>query len=72
MDELERRLLVATREVHTESGAHAREVLDWKRLARDKGIPLRRRSVERARGSIETTLATMNQAHGGKARLPWE
>lgn len=70
--ELERRLLVSAREVHTQSGAHAKELKAWRRWARGAG--LQKSSVDPAQGrlTIERALRAMNERAHSKAKLPWE
>ncbi len=63
--ELERRLLVHTDEVHTESGRHAKVLEDWPVLAERLGLgPLP--AAEAARLALERAPG----ANG--ARLPWQ
>ena len=69
--ELEKRLLGASRQVHTESGAHALELTTWSRFARDRRISRPRLSVETARSDLETQIGTMNAEFGTRCRLPW-
>jgi hypothetical protein len=61
--ELEKRLLVASREVHTASGKHATELIDWADLARARKLRVGRASVANAKREIESAL--------GSAELPW-
>lgn len=70
--ELERALLVVGRDVHTDSGAHAKELVTWERFAREAGVPLRRRSAERARAELEAAAAEMAEESGARAPLPWQ
>jgi len=70
--ELERRLLVASAQVHTPSGAHALELSSWEGFARSAGLPLRKRSVERARAELTAAVGALSAEHGGRARLPWD
>ena len=60
---LEKRLLCASREVHTESGAHAIELVAWKRLARERKIRAGKLTVERAKRQIEDAV--------DDTALPW-
>jgi hypothetical protein len=69
--QLERRLLVASRQVHTSSGAHALELSSWEAFARAAGVPLRKRSVERSRAELVSALEALAAGTGGRARLPW-
>jgi hypothetical protein len=62
---LERRLLVASRQVHTASGAHATELATWAGFRRATGT--RAMSAARARTELEAAAAAV----GGRALLPW-
>lgn len=69
--QLEKRLLVFSRQVHTESGAHATELMSWKSFANQHKIPMRRRSATRARHELDAIIATMNVDYRARATLPW-
>ena len=65
--ELERRLLVTSREVHTDRGAHAKIAESWERWAtRMRVAPLD--DVDAARRELEDAAATL----GPRAKLPWQ
>jgi hypothetical protein len=64
--ELERRLLVAAHQVHTESGAHETELSSWQRFRR----ATRTRSIPSARGRTELEAAA-DALGAGRALLPW-
>lgn len=69
---LERAMLAVSREVHADSGAHARELSSWARFAKERearAVP--RRSVARAKAEIEEVVAALVAATGARARLPW-
>lgn len=70
--ELERALLVVGRDVHTDSGAHAKELTTWERFAREVGVPLRRRSAARAREELEAAAEEMAEESGARVSLPWQ
>ena len=70
--ELERNLLVASQQVHTESGAHAIELTTWESFAKESKVPLPKRSVARARSELEDLLASMTAASDSRAKLPWQ
>ena len=61
--ELEKRLLVRTREVHTESGAHAMRVESWESL-KVKKLP----DVDAAKRELEEVAQNLG---AGPAALPW-
>lgn len=66
--ELERRLLVASRQVHTAAGAHATELTTWPRFRRATGT----RSISAARGRAQLEEAADRLAPGrGRSLLPW-
>ena len=68
---LETRLLVASEEVHTESGAHALEFCTWEEFARRAKLRLRDRSVKSSKKRLEDIVGAMNIEYGGGGRLPW-
>lgn len=70
--ELERRLLAASEQEHTEAGRHATVLTTWTELARVRGIPLRRRATAPARAELEAIRDRWAAAHGRRAALPWE
>jgi hypothetical protein len=69
--ELERRLLVHSEEVHTERGAHAKQLETWQRWAKRAALrgPKMRRSA--AKAQFDEIVGSLNTAFGGKGRLPW-
>jgi hypothetical protein len=69
--QLEMRLLVASEEVHTDSGAHAIELMTWQAFARRAKEHLPRVSAARARGELDALLARMNAKFEAKAKVPW-
>jgi hypothetical protein len=65
--ELERRLLVISRDVHTDRGAHAKIAESWERWTeRTRVTPVD--DVDKARREIEGAAATL----GPRAKLPWQ
>jgi hypothetical protein len=66
--ELERRLLVAARQVHTETGAHATELTTWAQFRRTTGT--RATSAARGRAALEEAAERLAPGHG-RALLPW-
>lgn len=69
--ELERALLVAGRQVHTESGAHAQLLTTWRAFARDRGVPGRPRSAAKARAELDAIVRALDAEFGARATLPW-
>jgi hypothetical protein len=68
---LERRLLIHTSEVHTPSGAHARNLETWPTLARRVGIDAALPAVGEAKRQLERALAELGTDRSTLARLPW-
>jgi hypothetical protein len=72
--ELERRLLVHSREIHTESGKHAKELESWSHFASGAGlgalpaVPEARRALERAVASEGETLLPWTRRPRPRAR----
>jgi len=71
--ELESRILVYGRPVHTEYGMHAKLLESWDHWSnrvkfnyRENKMPL-----ELAKKKLETTLSTIDAHHTGKGSLPW-
>ncbi len=64
--ELERRLLVATRPVHTDSGAHATELTTWTRFRR--ATDTRAITAARGRTDLESAADSLGAA---RSLLPW-
>lgn len=66
--ELERRLLVAARQVHTDSGAHATELTTWAEFRR--ATRTRALSAPRARAALEAAADALSPGRG-RTLLPW-
>ena len=68
---LERRLLVHSREVHTESGSHARILESWQHWM--KRMDLRRpdMTMEAGVSILEQAVVSLSGASSGEVRLPW-
>ncbi len=69
--ELERRLLVSSEEIHTESGSHAKLLATWSNCAKVKDLRIHLPAPEAARRSLENLLDELNQRYSGKGYLPW-
>jgi hypothetical protein len=69
--QLEKRLLVASSEVHTKSGAHAIELMTWSAFAKQTRSSLPEISVAAAREKLTTLLVEMNRKFGCDGTLPW-
>ncbi len=70
--QLARKLLVHGEEVHTETGAHAKQLESWQHWAKRVSLGSSKITVERAKRKLEGVLAALNERHDGKGRLPWE
>lgn len=70
--ELEKRLLIASEEVHTETGAHAKHLEAWRAWAARRGVEVSGTSGAEARGAFERVLAAMNREAQAAGRLPWQ
>ncbi|MCZ6599066.1 MAG: hypothetical protein O7B99_15620 [Planctomycetota bacterium] len=70
--ELEDRLLVHSASVHTESGAHAKELRSWPRWRKDVRMRGRRLAPARAKAALEEVVARWERESGARARLPWQ
>ena len=70
--ELEKRLLIASEEVHTQTGAHAKQLEDWPVWAARRGVDASETSGADARGAFERALAAMNEEAAAAGRLPWQ
>ncbi len=70
--ELEKRLLVASEEVHTETGAHAKHLESWRVWAARRGVDEHGLSAAEARHAFEGVLAVMNREAHAAAKLPWQ
>ncbi len=70
--QLEQKLLVASQQVHTESGAHAVKLMTWERFSQQATVPLPTVSSEIARAELITGINEMTAVFGGKATLPWQ
>ena len=70
--ELEKRLLVHTEQVHTETGKHARVVETWAAWAVRNDFRVRATDPVAARHSLEQRLTAINQKYNGRGKLPWQ
>jgi hypothetical protein len=69
--ELERRLLVHSKEVHTAKGFHAKVLQSWKRWSHQVDFAERLPSVPKAKAKFEGLLRVLNEKSGADGRLPW-
>ena len=69
---LELRLLVAGREVHTESGRHATELLHWDGFAERRGLDVALPSPARSRADLEAVVGALNAEFTARGTLAWQ
>lgn len=68
--QLELVLLVASREVHTDSGAHKKELFAWTTFAKQRGVAGGERSVEVAKAQVHDAARAL-ASPAIRIRLPW-
>ncbi|MGE0171859.1 MAG: hypothetical protein AB7T49_03705 [Oligoflexales bacterium] len=68
--DFERRLLVVTEQIHTESGAHTKIVRSWRHWSQEKGIVATLPSVSVAKEQLVDAAASLMK--GKRPRLLWE
>ncbi len=69
--ELEKRLLVYSEEIHTETGEHAKALETWEHWAKRRGLARPRTTIEQAKKKLEHRLELLNKRFGAAGRLPW-
>lgn len=70
--ELERRLLIHSDEIHTETGAHSRYIETWQHWADRIGYKPKALIAPRAKTLLMDMLLELNLQSSGNGRLPWE
>jgi hypothetical protein len=70
--ELENRLLVYGKQVHTESGAHAKALESWEHWAARTGFVKQEMPVEFAKDVFEARLEVLNLRFHAAGDLPWK
>jgi hypothetical protein len=70
--ELEKRLLIRSEEVHTESGTHAKLIETWQSWARRIGFTPQRVLPDGAKKRLEEKVRALNQEFSARGRLPWD
>lgn len=68
--ELEARLLAFSQEVHTESGAHAKQLEGWKHWARRLDLKEVKMTVAHAKSLLEQATTSLGAPNAGM--LPWD
>ena len=69
--ELEKRLLIHTEELHTESGAHAKKLETWEHWANRTLFKRQSLAAADAKRQLEQRLAILNKRFGAAAEMPW-
>ena len=69
--ELEKRLLIQSAQIHTESGAHARVVYSWETWANVRDFKTKPLVLSAATAALEAVVETLNHEHKAKGKLPW-
>ena len=69
---LETRLLVHGKNVHTESGAHAKVLTSWKVCMQDLHFRFRAKDPEASKTPFEEHIHAWVSEFGKKATLPWQ
>lgn len=69
---LERRLLIHSRQVHTESGAHAKVLESWESWAASAKLKTGEISLAEATECLEQRVQELNEKFAGKVKLPWQ
>jgi hypothetical protein len=70
--ELEKRLLIQSEQVHTESGAHAKVLHSWTSWAKAHALKDRPLAPAAARAALERVVDKWNRELKTKAKLPWK
>jgi len=70
--ELERRLLVHSEEVHTESGRHAKQLQTWEHWAARAGVSLGAMTAQQGKRELEAAVGALNERSRANGRLPWQ
>jgi hypothetical protein len=65
------RLLVHSREIHTERGAHAKVLETWKVWIEEAGLAGKKMLPEDAKRRLEKVLADLNSEFDAEGSLPW-
>ena len=69
--DLERKLLVVSQQVHTETGSHAKIIESWKHWQKRVRISASGISKRTAQNNFEERVRQLNEEFGASARLPW-
>lgn len=70
--ELEKRLLVNAKQIHTEAGSHARCLESWEHWSERQGFKNKSISSGFAKATLEQHLSRLNERFFARAKLPWQ
>lgn len=70
-DQLERKLLIHSEQIHTEAGYHSRILHTWKVAFAKRGYVPDEIVVSKARDSIETAVRKLGRGETRHVKLPW-
>ncbi len=70
--DLERRLLVHSEEIHTDSGTHAKRLQSWRLWTTSRGIAAPRMTSQDGKNAFEDLLRGLNTQFGASGHLPWD
>jgi hypothetical protein len=70
--ELEARLLVHARSVHTERGFHRKQVQTWKAWAESVQLDAVTFTPSEGKARLEAVVARLNTQFGAQGTLPWQ
>ena len=69
--DLERRLLLHGRQIHTERGMHTKCLATWEHWMEHRSFTPPDITIAAARGELDAHLLRLNEESGGKGRLAW-
>jgi hypothetical protein len=69
--DLERRLLVHSEEIHTDSGSHAKRLQTWNQWATGRGVAAPRSTSQAGKKAFEDLMSGLNTQFGARGHLPW-
>ena len=70
--ELPSRLLVHAKNIHTETGAHAKVLQSWRTSAKEMHFRFRPKDPAAAKKTLESIVGQWQENFGEKATLPWQ
>jgi hypothetical protein len=70
--ELERRLLIHAKSVHSEQGHHVKQLETWNAWAASVRLGKVKLTSQEAKTQLEAVVARLNKQFGSKGTLPWQ